>query len=134
MAARGIASRVLLVGVLAYLLLFSTISVSPAFGDKRNGPIRLRENLWATGPFMGKRSSPVSSHVQTSSPEREEVNNIPEGFSPVLAGVLEDTKDLLMRELLKILLQEMLLEENRGKQDLKEQETPSLMKVLAKYT
>lgn len=70
---------------------------------------------------MGKKSSPVSSHVQSSSLEREEVNNIPEGFSPVLAGVLEDMKDLLMRELLKILLQEKLLEENREKQDLKEQ-------------
>ncbi|XP_066490852.1 neuromedin-B [Tiliqua scincoides] len=133
MAARGLASRVLVVGALAYLLLFFTISVSPAFGDKRNGPFRLRENLWATGHFMGKKSSPVSSHVQSSSPERADTNNIPEGFSPVLTGVLEDMKDLLMRELLKILLQEKLLEENQRKQDLKDQETPSLMNMLVKY-
>nr|XP_056722043.1 neuromedin-B [Euleptes europaea] len=129
----GGSSRRLWLGGLAYLLLFSSLSFSPSLGDKRKGPVRMREHLWATGHFMGKKSMPGSSHLPSSPPERAEPNNTPEVFSPMLTDVLEDMKDLLTRELLKILLQERILEENQGKQDLKEQETRSLMKMLAKY-
>ncbi|XP_048338089.1 neuromedin-B-like [Sphaerodactylus townsendi] len=131
MAAARRASRRLRLRGLAYLLLFAFLSVS--LGDRRNGPFRMRENLWATGHFMGKKSLLGSSHLPSPSLERSEPNNSPEVFSPVLTDVLEEMKDLLTRELLKILLQERILEQNRGKRDLKEQETGSLMKVLAKY-
>ncbi|XP_054858249.1 neuromedin-B [Eublepharis macularius] len=133
MVAARRASRRLRLGGLAFLLLFSSVSFSPSLGDKRNGPFRMRENLWATGHFMGKKSTMGSSHLPSSSPERAEPKSTPKAFSPELTDVLEDMKDLLTRELLKILLQERILEENRGKQDLKDQETGSLMRVLAKY-
>ncbi|XP_061451886.1 neuromedin-B-like [Rhineura floridana] len=129
MGAAGLSGRILPVGGLAYLLLFATLSVSPSL----EGPIRLRENLWATGHFMGKKSTLSSSHVQSTSLEKADPNNTPKAFSPVLTGVLEDMKDLLTREFLKILLQERLLEENRGKHDLKDQEPPSFIKFLGKY-
>ncbi|XP_060116210.1 neuromedin-B [Heteronotia binoei] len=133
-AAQGRASRRLRLGGLAYLLLlFSSLSCSPSLGDKRDAPFRMREHLWATGHFMGKKSMPSSSHLPSASLERTEPNSTPEAFRPVLTDVLEDMKDLLTRELLKILLQERILEENQGKRDLKDQETGSLMKVLAKY-
>lgn len=41
--------RSLRVGGVALLILFSALSVSPSPVERRNGPIRLRENLWATG-------------------------------------------------------------------------------------
>lgn len=70
---------------------------------------------------MGKKSTPGSSHLPSASQERAEPNSTPEAFRPVLTDVLEDMKDLLTRELLKILLQERILEENQGKRDLKDQ-------------
>ncbi|XP_015262375.1 PREDICTED: neuromedin-B-like [Gekko japonicus] len=122
MAAAGRAAVRLRLWGLAYLLLFSSsLSSSPALGDKRNGPFRMRENLWATGHFMGKKSMPGSSRLPSASLERSEPNNTPKAFHPVLTDVLENMKDLLTRELLKILLQERILEENRGKRDLKDQ-------------
>uniref|UniRef100_A0A8D0BPK1 Uncharacterized protein n=1 Tax=Salvator merianae TaxID=96440 RepID=A0A8D0BPK1_SALMN len=117
MALTGVANWMLRMGGFAYLLLFSTLCVAPSLSlnDKRNGPIRLRENLWATGHFMGKKS------VLGSSPGQEDPDSIPETIRPVLKDALEDVKDLLTGELLKILLQEKLLEENQEKHDLKEQ-------------
>ncbi|XP_028562733.1 neuromedin-B [Podarcis muralis] len=122
MAAAGFASRILQVGSLAYLLLFATFSVSPSLG----GPIRLRENLWATGHFMGKKSMLSSPHVQSAFSESSETNSTPKAFR-------EGMKDLVMSELLKMLLQEKLLEENRGKRDPNDQEIPFFTKYLAKY-
>ncbi|XP_034986656.2 neuromedin-B-like [Zootoca vivipara] len=116
MAATGSTNTILHVGSLAYLLLFATFSVSPSLG----GPIRLRENLWATGHFMGKKSMLSSPHVQSAFSESAETNR-------------EGVKDLMMSELLKILLQEKLLEENRGMHDPNDQEIPFFTKYLAKY-
>ncbi|XP_042331608.1 neuromedin-B-like [Sceloporus undulatus] len=134
--ARGVqSSKILQIASLAYLILFSTTTSipSPSLGDKRNGPIRLRENLWATGHFMGKKSTLGSSHLLPSSPESAESDNIPEALNPVVTAVLEDMKELMTRELLKILLQWRLLEGNQGKSEPKDQEMPSLRKLLAKY-
>ncbi|XP_077174279.1 neuromedin-B [Paroedura picta] len=119
---------------LAYLLLFAALACPPALGEKRNGPFRLRENLWATGHFMGKKSVPGSSHLPPASLARAELNSITEASRPVFTDVLEDMKGLLVRELLRIILQERILEENRGKRDLKAQEMRYFMKVLAKYS
>ncbi|KAM6425796.1 neuromedin-B [Liasis olivaceus] len=126
-------SRSLRAGGVAFLILFSALSASPALAENRNGPIRLRENLWATGHFMGKKSPLSPTPLHSSSLERAEPNHIPKAFSPAVTSIVDDMKDLLTRELLKILLQQKLLEENQGKQDPKEQEMPSLMKLLAKY-
>ncbi|NXQ48885.1 NMB protein, partial [Catharus fuscescens] len=75
-----------------------------------------RGNLWATGHFMGKKSITGSPHLET--PEEPEV---PMVFSPSLRALMEDIMELLTRELLKILLQERLLDENQGKYDLTDQ-------------
>ncbi|NXD38066.1 NMB protein, partial [Copsychus sechellarum] len=75
-----------------------------------------RGNLWATGHFMGKKSVPGSPHLQP--PEQPAV---PVVFSPSLRALMEDIVELLTRELLKILLQERLLDENPGKYDLTDQ-------------
>ncbi|KAL7980273.1 hypothetical protein Chor_000094 [Crotalus horridus] len=113
--------RRLRVGGVALLILFSALSVSPSPVERRNGPIRLRENLWATGHFMGKKSplSPIPLH--SSSLERAELNHTPGAFSPSVTSIIDSMKDLLIRELLEILLQQKLLEENQGKQDPEEQ-------------
>ncbi|XP_009462321.1 PREDICTED: neuromedin-B [Nipponia nippon] len=87
-----------------------------------------RGNLWATGHFMGKKSVTGSPHLE--SPEEPAV---PMVFGPSLRALLEDMMELLTRELLKILLQERLLDENQGKYDLTDQETGLLTKVLEKY-
>ncbi|XP_039195437.1 neuromedin-B isoform X2 [Crotalus tigris] len=125
--------RRLRVGGVALLILFSALSVSPSPVERRNGPVRLRENLWATGHFMGKKSplSPIPLH--SSSLERAELNHTPGAFSPSVTSIIDSMKDLLIRELLEILLQQKLLEENQGKQDPEEPEMPTLMKLLAKY-
>ncbi|XP_078237047.1 uncharacterized protein LOC144584586 [Pogona vitticeps] len=133
MVGAGFPGRILRVAVLASLLFSSTVFVSPSFGGKRDAPIRLRENLWATGHFMGKKSTLDSSHLPPLSEERVEPGNVLEAFSPALTDVFEDAKGLLMRELLKIILQQRLLEEEQGKGEAKGQETPSLMELLAKY-
>ncbi|NXU59513.1 NMB protein, partial [Turnix velox] len=73
-----------------------------------------RGNLWATGHFMGKKSVAGSPHLE--SPEEPGVV-----FGPSLRALLEDMVELLTRELLKILLQERLLDENQGKYDLTNQ-------------
>ncbi|KAL2300476.1 hypothetical protein Nmel_013357, partial [Mimus melanotis] len=75
-----------------------------------------RGNLWATGHFMGKKSVAGSPHLET--PEEPAV---PMVFSPSLRALMEDMMELLTRELLKILLQERLLDENQGKYDLTDQ-------------
>lgn len=46
---------------------------------------------------------------------------MPMVFGPSLRALLEDMMELLTRELLKILLQERLLDENQGKYDLTDQ-------------
>ncbi|KFO87876.1 hypothetical protein N320_07210, partial [Buceros rhinoceros silvestris] len=66
------------------------------------------------GHFMGKKS--VTSNPHLEPPEEPAV---PVG--PSLRALLEDVVELLTRELLKILLQERLLEENQGKYDLTDQ-------------
>ncbi|KAK4821409.1 hypothetical protein QYF61_019310 [Mycteria americana] len=68
------------------------------------------------GHFMGKKSVTGSPHLE--SPEEPAV---PIVFSPSLRALLEDMMELLTRELLKILLQERLLDENQGKYDLTDQ-------------
>ncbi|NXV06092.1 NMB protein, partial [Cettia cetti] len=75
-----------------------------------------RGNLWATGHFMGKKSVTGSPHLDA--PEEPAV---PMVFGPSLRALLEDMMELLTRELLKILLQERLLDENQGKYDLTDQ-------------
>ncbi|NWV63526.1 NMB protein, partial [Malurus elegans] len=75
-----------------------------------------RGNLWATGHFMGKKSVTASPHLE--SPEEPAM---PVVFGPSLRALLEDMMELLTRELLKILLQERLLDENQGKYDLTDQ-------------
>lgn len=65
---------------------------------------------------MGKKSITGSPHLET--PEEPEV---PMVFSPSLRALMEDIMELLTRELLKILLQERLLDENQGKYDLTDQ-------------
>uniref|UniRef100_A0ACB8E468 Uncharacterized protein n=1 Tax=Sphaerodactylus townsendi TaxID=933632 RepID=A0ACB8E468_9SAUR len=120
MAAARRASRRLRLRGLAYLLLFAFLSVS--LGDRRNGPFRMRENLWATANASLSVQVCLCAILRTSFLCKSEPNNSPEVFSPVLTDVLEEMKDLLTRELLKILLQERILEQNRGKRDLKEQE------------
>lgn len=63
---------------------------------------------------MGKKSVPGSPRLE---PPAEPA--VP--FGPSLRALLEDMVELLTRELLKILLQERLLDENRGKYDLADQ-------------
>lgn len=65
---------------------------------------------------MGKKSVTGSPHLET--PEEPAV---PMVFGPSLQALLEDMMELLTRELLKILLQERLLDENQGKYDLTDQ-------------
>uniref|UniRef100_A0A663M561 Uncharacterized protein n=2 Tax=Athene cunicularia TaxID=194338 RepID=A0A663M561_ATHCN len=77
---------------------------------------------------MGKKSVPGSPRLE--SPQEPAV---PMAFGPSLRALLEDVMELLTRELLKILLQERLLDENQGKYDLTDQETGLLTKVLEKY-
>ncbi|XP_052528231.1 neuromedin-B [Tympanuchus pallidicinctus] len=87
-----------------------------------------RGNLWATGHFMGKKSVP-------GTPRMDELRQpaAPMSFGPSLRALLEDVVELLTRELLKILLQERLLDQNQRKYDLADQETGLLTKVLEKY-
>ncbi|XP_032302725.1 neuromedin-B isoform X2 [Coturnix japonica] len=78
--------------------------------------------------FMGKKSVP-------GTPQLDALGQpvVPMAFGPSLRALLEDVVELLTRELLKILLQERLLDENQGKYDLTDQETGLLTKVLEKY-
>lgn len=68
---------------------------------------------------MGKKSISGPSHLE--SPEDAAISSVPMAFSPSLRAILEDMKELLTRELLKILLQERLLDENQGKHNLADQ-------------
>ncbi|XP_019388756.1 PREDICTED: neuromedin-B isoform X1 [Crocodylus porosus] len=121
------ASRLLQMGVLGYLLLFSFISFTSSvrvdFTEHWNKAAKIkvnpRGNLWATGHFMGKKSISGPSHLE--SPEDAAISSVPMAFSPSLRAILEDMKELLTRELLKILLQERILDENQGKHDLADQ-------------
>lgn len=65
---------------------------------------------------MGKKSVAGSPHLE--SPEEPAA---PVVFGPSLRALLENMMELLTRELLKILLQERLLDENQGKYDLIDQ-------------
>ncbi|XP_063170040.1 neuromedin-B [Candoia aspera] len=120
MARAGLArSRSLRVGGVALLILSAAFSASPSLAEKRDGPIRLRENLWATGHFMGKKSPLSPTPLHSSSLGSAEPNQIPRDFSPAVTSIIDGAKDLLTRELLKILLQQKLLEESQ--EDPKEQ-------------
>ncbi|XP_040458366.1 neuromedin-B isoform X1 [Falco naumanni] len=118
------------------LLLLCGAALGPAvrldLAEHRNQVAKIKVNprgsLWATGHFMGKKSVTGSPHLE--SPVEPAV---PLAFGPSLRALLEDMMELLTRELLKILLQERLLDENQGKYDLTEQETGLLTKVLEKY-
>ncbi|XP_067412138.1 neuromedin-B [Emydura macquarii macquarii] len=124
--------------LLGCLLLFAFLSATPAGrldpAEPRSRAARIqvspRGSLWATGHFMGKKS--ISASPLLESPGDAAANAIPLAFSPTLRAVWEDMKELLTQELLKILLQERLIEENRGKYDLRSQETGLLLKVLEK--
>lgn len=65
---------------------------------------------------MGKKSVP-------GTPQLDALGQpvVPMAFGPSLRALLEDVVELLTRELLKILLQERLLDENQGKYDLTDQ-------------
>ncbi|KAJ7311204.1 hypothetical protein JRQ81_006815 [Phrynocephalus forsythii] len=117
MAAAGgwlLPGRTVPVAIVASWLLASTLFVLPSVGAKRSAPIRLRENLWATGHFMGKKSTLESSRLAPFPEEKAEPGEILEESGPALVEVLEDAKGLLMRELLKIILQQRLLEGQGG--------------------
>ncbi|NWX91515.1 NMB protein, partial [Nothoprocta ornata] len=90
------------------------------FAEQRSQAAKIkvnpRGNLWATGHFMGKKSVSSSPHLE--SPDEPAVPTV---FGPSLRALLEDMMELLTRELLKILLQERLLNENQGKYDLADQ-------------
>ncbi|XP_040458367.1 neuromedin-B isoform X2 [Falco naumanni] len=111
------------------LLLLCGAALGPAvrldLAEHRNQVAKIKVNprgsLWATGHFMGKKSVTGSPHLE--SPVEPAV---PLAFGPSLRALLEDMMELLTRELLKILLQERLLDENQGKYDLTEQ---SLQKI-----
>ncbi|KAJ7421895.1 Neuromedin-B [Pitangus sulphuratus] len=106
------------------LLLLCGAALGPAvhldFAEHRSQAAKIkvnpRGNLWATGHFMGKKSVTGSPHLE--SPEEPAVPTV---FGPSLRALLEDMMELLTRELLKILLQERLLDENQGKYDLTDQ-------------
>ncbi|XP_043350190.1 neuromedin-B isoform X2 [Dermochelys coriacea] len=119
--------------LLGCLLLLSFLSAAPAEPGGRAARIKVnpRGNLWATGHFMGKKSIGASPLLE--SPGDAAANSIPMAFSPTLRAVLKDMKELLTRELLKILLQERLIDENHGRSDLHNQETGLVMKALEKY-
>ncbi|CAM5144385.1 unnamed protein product [Eretmochelys imbricata] len=125
--------------LLGCLLLLSFLSAAPAdrpdFAEPRDRAARIkvnpRGNLWATGHFMGKKS--IAASLLLESPGDAVANSIPMAFSPTLRAVLKDMKELLTRELLKILLQERLIDENQGRSDLHNQETGLVMKALEKY-
>ncbi|XP_069722961.1 neuromedin-B [Phaenicophaeus curvirostris] len=85
-----------------------------------------RGNLWATGHFMGKKSV-------TGSPEPPSEPPAAAGLGPSPRALLEELVRLLTRELLRALWRERLLDQNRGKYDLSDQETGLLTKVLEKY-
>ncbi|KFW81152.1 hypothetical protein N305_12701, partial [Manacus vitellinus] len=77
-----------------------------------------RGNLWATGGGHGGGEATC-----TRIPARQVRHPCVAGVaSPApLPALLEDMMELLTRELLKILLQERLLDENQGKYDLTDQ-------------
>ncbi|XP_048722878.1 neuromedin-B isoform X2 [Caretta caretta] len=79
-----------------------------------------RRQTRAAGHFMGKKSIAASPLLE--SPGDAVANSIPMAFSPTLRAVLKDMKELLTRELLKILLQERLIDENQGRSDLHNQQ------------
>ncbi|XP_065414557.1 neuromedin-B isoform X1 [Chrysemys picta bellii] len=122
--------------LLGCLLLFSFLSAAPAgradFAEPRGRAARIKVNprgsLWATGHFMGKKSIAASPLLE--SPGDAAANSIPMAFSPTLRVVLQDMKELLTRELLKILLQERLIDENQGKSELQNQPLLALTHVL----
>lgn len=68
------------------------------------------------GHFMGKKSVPGTQRM-------DELRQpaAPMSFGPSLRALLEDVVELLTRELLKILLQERLLDQNQRKYDLADQ-------------
>uniref|UniRef100_A0A8C9F0C0 Neuromedin B n=1 Tax=Pavo cristatus TaxID=9049 RepID=A0A8C9F0C0_PAVCR len=113
------------------LLLLCGAAVGPAvhldFAEHRSQAAKIkvnpRGNLWATGHFMGKKSVPGTPHLDAPGQPA-----VPMAFSPSLRALLEDVVELLTRELLKILLQERLLDENQGKYDLTDQEESVLQK------
>ncbi|EMP41403.1 hypothetical protein UY3_01352 [Chelonia mydas] len=70
---------------------------------------------------MGKKS--IAASPLLKSPGDAAANSIPMAFSPTLRAVLKDMKELLTRELLKILLQKRLIDENQGRFDLHNQVT-----------
>ncbi|KAJ1181015.1 hypothetical protein NDU88_006226 [Pleurodeles waltl] len=128
--------RLLQLGLLAYLLVSAFISATAAvsvdLSEQRNKVAKIkvnpRGNLWATGHFMGKKSIPDSPVLEYPE-EGVAMNSVP--CSPAL--FLEDMKDLLIRELLKMPLQQRPLDESRVKFDLNDQATGLLMKILEKY-
>uniref|UniRef100_A0A803Y9J2 Neuromedin B n=1 Tax=Meleagris gallopavo TaxID=9103 RepID=A0A803Y9J2_MELGA len=107
------------------LLLLCGAALGPAvhldFTEHRSQAAKIkvnpRGNLWATGHFMGKKSVP-------GTPRLDELRQpaVPMAFGPSLRALLEDVVELLTRELLKILLQERLLDENQRKYDLTDEE------------
>ncbi|KAM9124906.1 LOW QUALITY PROTEIN: neuromedin-B [Pangshura tecta] len=122
--------------LLGCLLLFSFLSAARADpAEPRGRAARIKVNprgsLWATGHFMGKKS--IAAYPLLESPGDAAANSIPAAFSPTLRAVLQGMKELLTRELLKILMQERLIDENRGQYELQNQETGLVMKVLEKY-
>ncbi|POI21375.1 hypothetical protein CIB84_014878 [Bambusicola thoracicus] len=80
-------------------------------------------SLWGTraccvaGHFMGKKSVPGTPRLDVPGQPA-----VPMAFGPSFRALLEDVVELLTRELLKILLQERLLDENRGRYDLTDQQ------------
>ncbi|POI19027.1 hypothetical protein CIB84_017229 [Bambusicola thoracicus] len=107
-----------------FLLLLCGAALGPAvhldFAEHRSQAAKIkvnpRGNLWATGHFMGKKSVPGTPRLDMPGQPA-----VPMAFGPSFRALLEDVVELLTRELLKILLQERLLDENRGRYDLTDQ-------------
>ncbi|XP_066559006.1 neuromedin Ba [Amia ocellicauda] len=123
-------NRICQLGFLTYLLLFTYVSTTTAVSldltELRNKVAKIkvnpRGNLWATGHFMGKKSvldSPLLAAPGDSAaldPERS----------------AQDVRELITQEVLKVALQAQL-QDSTARQELNDQETGLLMKILGSY-
>ncbi|XP_043933774.1 neuromedin-B [Protopterus annectens] len=125
------------VGFLFPLLFFSfvsvTVSVSVDLTELRNKVAKIkvnpRGNLWATGHFMGKKS--LLETPLLDSPDSTMENDIHFSLSPGLS--MEDMKQLLTREVLKIAMQAQQMETSQEKLEPDDQGTRLLIKILQSY-
>ncbi|XP_065139179.1 neuromedin Ba [Paramisgurnus dabryanus] len=123
--------RLLFIFIMLFNISLST-SVSLDLTELRNKvskfKVHPRGNLWATGHFMGKKSISNSQLLDNSSSSGSKRFRIRSASSET-----EDLRELISQEVLKVALQAEL-QDPKGTQDLHNQDTDFLMKLLKNYT